>query len=611
MKLGNIFTLVDRFTATSSLFSGDPALDPEIQARTRKDDEREEDETEIGSLKLKLPAFWPDKAEAWFVQAESHFKARRITSQQTKYHLVVVALDSDTVDGVLDLLERPPEDDPFDQLKARLVQSFKISKVDKIKRALEFPPVDEENPVKMADKIMALTRDASGEDIAKAVFMLKLPDAVRKTMWSEPLVSWPEMKARASGLWYAERTRKQSCVYEAAPRPAERKRTPCGPRRRTRTPVSSRNSPPPSPNDKTVRAFSMTSSASRPPSAASHVRRRETEGPGGSSDRLGRITHATRRKIESIIPGRHRGRGQRRASSGTRAAGNAAEETTRGSQRVTNLLLRRKKLRLQVGSRAYEWKFLVADVRRPLIGADFLTHSSLLVDLKNGQLVHPEELNSTPLQRTKRRAQITGLAFATDDESSKLAKLFAEFPEVTVPNFKLDRPKHKVKHTIETKGQPIRARARPLPPQKLAAAKAAFAEMVTAGIVRRSNGAWSSPLHVVTKKDGSFRMCGDYRRLNSVTTPDRYSIPLITDLTARLHGQKDIRKGGPRQRIPPGPSGGRRRSQNGDHHAVWHLRVPTNAVWIKECWPNVPTNDGRDTERSGLLVHIYGRCARS
>ena len=33
-------------------------------------------------------------------------------------------------------------------------------------------------------------------------------------------------------------------------------------------------------------------------------------------------------------------------------------------------------------------------------------------------------------------------------------------------------------------------------------------------------------------------MCGDYRRLNTVTTPDRYSIPLIADLTSRLQGKK-------------------------------------------------------------------------
>ena len=197
-----------------------------------------------------------------------------------------------------------------------------------------------------------------------------------------------------------------------------------------------------------------------------------------------------------------------------------------------------KKLRLHVGHRVYEWTFLVADVRRPLIGADFLTSSSLLVDLKNKRLVHPEELVSTPLQATRRKAQVTGLAFAAMAEPSTMDRLFAEYPAVVTPDFKIDKPKHEVCHTIETTGQPIRAKARPLPPQKLAAVKSNFAEMAAMGIVRRANGPWSSPLHVVTKKDGSFRMCGDYRRLNAVTTPDRYSIPLISDLTARLHGRR-------------------------------------------------------------------------
>ena len=197
-----------------------------------------------------------------------------------------------------------------------------------------------------------------------------------------------------------------------------------------------------------------------------------------------------------------------------------------------------KKIRLHFRSGIYEWKFLVADVRRALIGADFLTHSSLLVDLRNSLLVHPEDMTATPLQQAKRPSGIVGLAFAAAAERSPLAKLFAEFPSVAKPDFKIEQPKHGVVHPIETRGQPIRSKARPLPPQKLAAAKANFAELAAAGIVRRSSGPWSSPLHVVTKKNGSFRMCGDYRRLNSVTEPDRYAVPLIADLTARLHGRK-------------------------------------------------------------------------
>ena len=172
-----------------------------------------EDDVAVGSLTVKLPTFWPDKPEAWFVQAEANFRARRITSQKTQFNVVVVVLDADTIDGVLDLLEVPPDEESYDKLKACLVQSFKISKVEKLSGHL--PPLTDENPIKVADKIMAWTRQASGEDFAKAVFMLKMPDGIRKTMWAEPLASWPEMKARASGLWHAEKTRSRATVFAA------------------------------------------------------------------------------------------------------------------------------------------------------------------------------------------------------------------------------------------------------------------------------------------------------------------------------------------------------------------------------------------------------------
>ncbi len=45
------------------------------------------------------------------------------------------------------------------------------------------------------------------------------------------------------------------------------------------------------------------------------------------------------------------------------------------------------------------------------------------------------------------------------------------------------------------------------------------------GIIRRFASPWATPLHVVREADGSFRPCGDYRRLNEITTPDRYPTP--------------------------------------------------------------------------------------
>jgi hypothetical protein len=56
------------------------------------------------------------------------------------------------------------------------------------------------------------------------------------------------------------------------------------------------------------------------------------------------------------------------------------------------------------------------------------------------------------------------------------------------------------------------------------------------GIIERSTSPWASPLHMVPKKDGSWRPCGDFRRLNLVTEPDVYPLPNMLDFSERLSG---------------------------------------------------------------------------
>lgn len=82
------------------------------------------------------------------------------------------------------------------------------------------------------------------------------------------------------------------------------------------------------------------------------------------------------------------------------------------------------------------------------------------------------------------------------------------------------------------------SRIRRLEGDKLDAARKEFEAMEREGVVERSTSPWASPLHMVPKKDGTWRPCGDFRRLNLVTEPDVYPLPNMLDFPIRLNGCK-------------------------------------------------------------------------
>jgi len=63
-------------------------------------------------------------------------------------------------------------------------------------------------------------------------------------------------------------------------------------------------------------------------------------------------------------------------------------------------------------------------------------------------------------------------------------------------------------------------------------------EMLNTGVIQPSNSPWSSPVCMVRKKDGSFRFCIDYRRMNAVTVKDAFPVPDVKDALDSLRGAK-------------------------------------------------------------------------
>ena len=106
-----------------------------------------------------------------------------------------------------------------------------------------------------------------------------------------------------------------------------------------------------------------------------------------------------------------------------------------------------------------------------------------------------------------------------------------------------------VKMKIDTGDHPpIKKRPYRLPINKRPVVEKCLKEMLDSGIIERSRSPWSFPLVVVDKKDGSKRMCVDFRSLNKILRPVSFPLPLIDDILSLLVKAKyfsalDLRSG--------------------------------------------------------------------
>ncbi|XP_064106826.1 uncharacterized protein LOC135215805 [Macrobrachium nipponense] len=178
--------------------------------------------------------------------------------------------------------------------------------------------------------------------------------------------------------------------------------------------------------------------------------------------------------------------------------------------------------------RNYTWPLILANIQTPFLGADFLTHHALLVDVACQCLLDTKTCLYLPLARGPRVPTICSIL-----PHHRYASLLQEFPDVFRPELRQvagATPMHSVFHHIETKGPPTHAKFRRLPPNLLQKAKTAFKETEKMGSCTKAESTWASSLHMVKKADGTWRPCGDYWCLNLITTPYSYPLPNMQDL---------------------------------------------------------------------------------
>ncbi|XP_068205285.1 uncharacterized protein [Palaemon carinicauda] len=148
-------------------------------------------------------------------------------------------------------------------------------------------------------------------------------------------------------------------------------------------------------------------------------------------------------------------------------------------------------LRISIMGRSYSWPFTIVDVSRLLLGADFLAHHGLLVDVAGRRLIDTGTCRFRSLRAAPATMSVS--AVMTQPYTDHLQK----FPDVFKPKLRQSpgsTSKHGIYHHITTTGPPAHAKFHRLPPQKLSDAKRAFEDMERMG--PDECVAWRETLHL-------------------------------------------------------------------------------------------------------------------
>ncbi|KAJ0610183.1 putative nucleotidyltransferase, Ribonuclease H [Helianthus annuus] len=165
----------------------------------------------------------------------------------------------------------------------------------------------------------------------------------------------------------------------------------------------------------------------------------------------------------------------------------------------------------------------------------------------------PEDVSMLKASRCLNRGCVIYMAQVIIEEPKpKIEDLpvIAEYPEVFPEELPGLPPDRQVEFRIDIipGAAPIARAPYRLAPTEMKELRTQLDELLAKGFIRPSSSPWGAPVLFVKKKDGSMRLCIDYRELNKVTIKNRYPLPRIDDLFDQLQGASyfskiDLRSG--------------------------------------------------------------------
>ncbi|GAU37353.1 hypothetical protein TSUD_395350 [Trifolium subterraneum] len=189
-----------------------------------------------------------------------------------------------------------------------------------------------------------------------------------------------------------------------------------------------------------------------------------------------------------------------------------------------------------------------------VLGMDWLSANTVYIGCAEKNLYVPIDLNAESraltalLQNTHQLIQYLGaenkcfsIMFTISSESSLSPSdipIVREYLDVFPEEINSLPPEREIEFSIDLVpgSQPIYVAPYRMSPLELRELKSQLEELLQKHFIRPSVSPWGAPVLLVKKKDGTMRLCIDYRQLNKVTMKNKYPLPRIDDLLDQLRG---------------------------------------------------------------------------
>lgn len=157
----------------------------------------------VAATALKLPAFWTQDPELWFVTIEAQFSTKGIVADQTKYEYLVASLSPATAAEVRDVLLAPPANDRYQKLKESIVARTTSSQQKRLQLLLTAEELGDRTPSQLLRHMQQLVGQNTavvGDDLMKQLFIQRLPQSVQAIIASQDRLTVTEVAALADKI---------------------------------------------------------------------------------------------------------------------------------------------------------------------------------------------------------------------------------------------------------------------------------------------------------------------------------------------------------------------------------------------------------------------------